>query len=147
MAILKGDQFVFAVRVPGELDTTTTLRVLYQTAGGRSKSRDEIDISTKDIDGTDYGKKTETISFEGYMSSNDPALTQLEKHIDDATFAEILEININTKKAKVGKYMISSFDVDYPDEESATYSFEAKLIGNTTEETLQEVPAGATTID
>lgn len=147
MAILKGDQFVFAVRVPGELEESSTLRVLYQTAGGRSKSRDEVDISTKDIDGVDYGKKTESISFEGYMSTDDPALAQLEKHLDDATFAEILEININTKEAKVGKYMVNSFDVDYPDDESATYSFEAKLVGNTTTETLQEVPEGATTID
>lgn len=147
MAIIKGQEVVFAVRFTDELSASETLRVLYQTSGGRSKSRDEIEISTKDVDATDYGKKTETISFEGLMSDGDPALAQLEKHIDDATFAEILEININTLKAKVGKYMLSSFDVEYPDDESATYSFEAKLVGNTTEETLAEIPAGATTIE
>lgn len=147
MAILKGQEVVFAVRFQDVGDEESTMRVLYQTSGGRSKSRDEIDISTKDIDGTGYGKKEETISFEGLMSDNDPALVQLEKHIDDATFAEILEININTLEAKVGTYMLSSFDVDYPDDESATYSFEAKLIGNTRAETLMEVPTGATTID
>lgn len=145
MAILKGQEIVYAVRFTE--GTEQTLRVLYQTSGGRSKSRDEIDIATKDVDATDYGKKTETISFEGLMSTDDPALEQLEKHIDDATFAEILEININTLEAKVGKYMVSSFDVDYPDDESATYSFEAKLIGNTTRETLVDVPEGATTIE
>lgn len=142
MAILKGQEIVYAVRFADE-----TLRVLYQTSGGRSKSRDEIDVATKDIDGTDYGKKTETISFEGLMSSDDPALEQLEKHIDDATFAEILEININTLEAKVGTYMVSSFDVEYPDDDSATYSFEAKLVGNTKKETLVEIPEGATTIN
>lgn len=147
MAILKGQEIVYAVRFKGVDPEDTTLRVLYQTSGGRSKSRDEIDVATKDIDGTDYGKKTETISFEGLMSDNDPALTQLEKHIDDATFAEILEININTLDAKVGTYMLSSFDVEYPDDESATYSFEAKLIGNTTKETLTVLPTGATTIN
>ena len=145
MAILKGQDVVFAVRFTE--GTEQTLRVLYQTSGGRSKSRDEVEISTKDLDGVDYGKKTETISFEGLMSTDDPALEQLEKHIDDATYAEILEININTLEAKVGKYMVSSFDVDYPDDESATYSFEAKLIGNTTSETLATVPDGATSLD
>lgn len=147
MGILKGQEVVFAVRFKGTDDADETLRVLYQTSGGRSKSRDEVEISTKDIDGTDYGKKTETIAFEGLMSTDDPALTQLEKHIDDATFAEILEININTLTAKVGKYMVSNFDVEYPDDESATYSFDAKLTGNTSEEVLTEIPAGATTID
>lgn len=146
MAILKGSDVVYAVRFTGSLPGDTVLRVLYQTSGGRSKSRDEVEVSTKDIDGTDYGKKTETISFEGLMSDTDPALEQLEKHIDDATFAEILEINVNTLKAKVGTYMLSSFDIEYPDDESATYSFEAKLQGNTTEETLESVPEGATTI-
>lgn len=146
MAILKGQEVVFAVRFTDETEEAT-LRVLYQTSGSRSKTRDEIEISTKDIDATDYGKKSESITFEGLMSTDDPALAQLEKHIDDATFAEILEININTLEAKVGKYMISSFDVDYPDDESATYSFDAKLTGNTTKETLTTVPEGATTIE
>lgn len=146
MAILKGQEVVFAVRFTDSQSAIETLRVLYQTSGGRSKSRDEVEISTKDLDGVDYGKKTETISFEGLMSTDDPALTQLEKHIDDATYAEILEININTLEAKVGTYMVSTFDVDYPDDESATYSFEAKLIGNTTVETLTAVPEGATSL-
>ena len=146
MPILKGQEIVYAVRFTNGVDTESTLRVLYQTSGGRSKSRDEIDIATKDLDGTDYGKKTETISFEGLMSTDDPALTQLEKHIDDATYAEILEININTLEAKVGTYMVSTFDVEYPDDESATYSFEAKLIGNTVVETLASIPAGATSL-
>lgn len=147
MAILKGQDKVFAVRFTDGESAEQTLRVLYQTSGGRSKSRDEIDIATKDIDGTDYGRLTETISFEGLVSTDDPALEQLEKHIDDATFAEILEININTLEAKVGSYMISSFDVEYPDDDSATYSFEARLIGTTTTETLATVPGGATTLD
>jgi len=146
MAILKGQDKVFAVRFTDGATAEQTLRVLYQTSGGRSKSRDEIDVATKDIDGTDYGKLTETISFEGNMGIDDPALEQLEKHIDEATFAEILEINVNTLDAKVGTYMISSFDMDYPDDDNATYSFEAKLIGKTTKETLATVPAGATEI-
>ena len=147
MAILKGDKVVYAIRFTDEMSAEQMLRVLYQTSGSRSKSRDEIEISTKDIDGVDYGKKEETISFEGLMGTDDPALEQLERHIDEALYAEILEINIETLEAKAGKYMISSLDFDYPDDESATYSFEGKLIGNTTKETLTEAPVGATTID
>lgn len=146
MAILKGKDIVYAVRVPDEGGTATTLRVLYQTSGGRSKERDEVDVSTKDISGSAYGLKTETISFEGLMSADDPALQALEDAIDNAKYPEILEINVNTMKAKVGKYMISSFEVEYPGDDNATYSFEASLVGDTTEETLTTVPAGATEI-
>lgn len=145
MAILKGDKIVYAIRFTE--GTEQTLRVLYQTTGGRSITADEVEVSTKDIDGSDYGKITETISFEGLMSTDDPALAQLEAHIKGKKFAEILEINIDTSEAKVGKYMISSLDFEYPDDESATYSFEATLIGSTTDETLTAVPDGATTID
>lgn len=143
MAILKGKDIVYAVRVPGEGDKSDTLRVLYQTSGSRSKERDEVDVSTKDISGSAYGLKKETISFEGLMSADDPALQALEDAIDNAKYPEILEINVNTLKAKVGKYMISSFEVEYPGDDNATYSFEASLVGNTTEETLKTVPAGA----
>lgn len=146
MAILKGKDIVYAVRVPDEGGTSTTLRVLYQTSGSRSKGRDEVDVSTKDISGSAYGLKTETISFEGLMSADDPALQALEDAIDNAKYPEILEINVNTMKAKVGKYMLSSFEVEYPGDDNATYSFEASLVGDTTEETLTTVPAGATEI-
>jgi len=142
MAVVKGKDKIFAVRVPdGELGNV--LRVLYQTSGSRSKSRDEIEVSTKDISGSDYGNKTETISFEGLMAKDDPALEALEKAIDDGEFVEILEIDINTLEAKVGKYMISTFDVEYPGDDNATYSIEASLVGETKTETLTEVPEGA----
>src|SRR5690606_5078510 len=146
MAIIKGDKIVFAIRFTDDASAEQTLRVLYQTSGGRSISRDEIDISTKDIDGTAYGAKEETISIEGLMSTDDPALERLKEDIRRARYAEILEINIDTLEAEVGTYMLSSLDFEYPDEESATYSFEAKLIGETEIETLTEVPTGATTI-
>lgn len=147
MGILKGDKIVYAIRFKDETSSEKMLRVLYQTSGSRSISADEVEISTKDIDGTDYGKVTESISFEGLLGTDDPALEQMKAHIKGKKFAEILEINIDTLKAEVGKYMISSLDFEYPDDESATYSFDAKLSGVTTDETLTEVPEGATTID
>lgn len=147
MAILKGDKKIFAIRFMDETSQEQLLRVLYQTTGGRSISADELEIATKDIDGSDYGRITETISFEGLVSVDDPALKQLEAHIKGKKFAEILEINTDTSEAIVGKYMISSLDFEYPDDENATYTFEATLIGETWEETLTEIPEGATTLD
>lgn len=142
--VIKGSNVVFAVRFTDELSAEQTLRVLNQTAGSRSKERDEIEINTKDIEGSDYGRKTETISFEGLITTDDGALAYLESCVDDALYAEILEINIETKLAKVGTYMVSSLEYDYSDDESATYSFEAKLSGVTAEETLVTVPVGDT---
>ena len=142
--VIKGSNVVFAVRFTDELSAEQTLRVLNQTAGSRSKERDEIEINTKDIEGSDYGRKTETISFEGLITTDDGALAHLESCVDDALYAEILEINIETKLAKVGTYMVSSLEYDYSDDESATYSFEAKLSGVTAEETLVAVPVGDT---
>ena len=77
------------------------------------------------------------------MAKDDPALEALESAIDDGEFVEILEIDINTLEAKVGKYMISTFDVEYPGDDNATYSIEASLVGETKTETLAEVPEGA----
>lgn len=144
MAILKGDKIVYAIRFTD--GTEQTLRVLYQTNGSRSIEADEVSVNTKDIDGTNYGAVTESISFEGLMGIDDPALAKLKELIKGKQFAEILEINIDTKEAEAGDYMINSLSFEYPDDDNATYSFEAKLSGTTTTETLTTVPAGATTI-
>ena len=147
MPVLKGEKIVYAVRFTDEQSQQQILRVLYQTTGGRSYEADEIEVNTKDIDGVDYGAVTESISFEGIMATDDPAIDYLKDCIKTKKLAEILEINTDTKEAEVGKYMISSLEFEYPDEDNATYSFEATLVGSTTKETLTEVPAGATTID
>lgn len=142
--IIKGSNIVFAVRFTDELSAEQTLRVLNQTGGSRSKERDEIELNSKDVNGTEYGKKTESISFEGLLTEGDGAFDYLDSCINDAQYAEILEINIETKAAIVGLYMVSSLETDFSDDESATYSFEAKLSGETTNETLTLVPAGDT---
>lgn len=138
--VIKGSNVVFAVRFTE--GTEQLLRVLNQTGGSRSKERDEIEINTKDLEASDYGRKTETISFEGLITKDDGALAHLESALDDAEYVEILEINIETLEAKAGTYMISSLEYDYSDDESATYSFEAKLSGDIATETLVSVPDG-----
>jgi len=124
--------------------TEQTLRVLNQTGGSRSKEREAIEVNTKDIEASDYGRKTETISFSGLVTNGDAALDYLERCVDEGLYAEILEINVDTLVAKVGTYMVSSLSFEYPDDESATYTFDATLSGEITEETLTVLPAGDT---
>lgn len=142
MAILRGGDKVFAIRFEDE-EEEQVLRVLYQTDGGRTITADETEINTKDIDGVDYGAVTEEINFEGFVSTDDPALDKITADLRGKKFVEILEIDINSLDAEVGNYMISNLDFGYPDKESATYSFTAKLSGRLTNETLTEVPEGA----
>lgn len=138
--VINGSKKVFAVRFTE--GTEQLLRVLNQTGGSRSKERESIDINTKDISASDYGRKTESISFEGLMTEGDAAYAYLDSAIDDGEYVEILEINTETLEAKVGQYMISSLEEEYPDDDSATYTFEATLIGDTTTETLATLPIG-----
>lgn len=140
--IKRGNGIVYAIRFQDELDAQQTLRVLNQTGGSRSQSYDEIEISTKDLEGTDYGKKTETVSFEGIVTRGDKALAKINELADAKKFVEILEIDVESKKAIVGNYKINTIDFDYPNDDSVTYSIEAKLFGKKTEEDLLKVPEG-----
>lgn len=140
--IKRGNSVIYAIRFTAEPGGEQTLRVLNQTSGSRSQEYDEIEISTKDIEGSDYGKKTETISFEGLATRGDAALTKINELADQKQYVEILEIDIDTKEAVVGSYKIDTIEFEYPNDESVTYSIEAKLFGAKTSETLETVPAG-----
>lgn len=140
--IKHGSKTVYAARFTDSESQVQTLRVLNQTGGSRSKEYDDVEISTKDLSGVDYGEKTETVSFEGLVTRDDPALAKIEELADAKQFVEILEIDIDSLKAKVGSYKVNSLEFEYPNDDSASYSFEATLFGDVTEETLTTVPAG-----
>lgn len=142
--IKRGNTVVYAIRFQDELDGAQTLRVLNQTGGNRSQTYDEIEISTKDIEGSDYGKKTETVGFEGLVTRGDVALQKINEMADNKQYVEILEIDTETKEAVVGSYKIDSIELEYPNDDSVTYTIEAKLFGSKKTETLVTVPAGAT---
>ena len=127
--IKRGNSIIYAIRFTDELDGSKTLRVLNQTGGSRSQSYDEIEISTKDVSGSDYGKKTETVSFEGLVTRGDVALKKINYMADNKQYVEILEIDVDAKEATVGSYKIDTIDFEYPNDESVTYSIEAKLFG------------------
>ncbi|HET6528954.1 MAG TPA: phage major tail protein, TP901-1 family [Balneolaceae bacterium] len=140
----QGDEFLFAVVIPGvDPDPDTTARVFNQTDGGRTIEADSVDLSTKDKTGSGYGPVTESVSLEGVLTENDPAITYIEDSIRGRQFVEILKINTRTLDAERGSYMLSSFEETYSNGEFSTYSVEASLNGVITKETVTQVPAGA----
>jgi TP901-1 family phage major tail protein len=139
-----GDDFLFAVVIPDEAGgTETTARVFNQTDGGRTIEADSVDLSTKDKTGSSYGAVTESVSLEGVLTQDDPAIPFIENAIRGRRFIEILKINSRTLDAERGSYMLSNFEDTYSNGEFANYSLEASLNGSVTKETLTEVPEGA----
>ncbi|RAS74432.1 phage major tail protein, TP901-1 family [Priestia endophytica] len=138
----RGDETLYAVKIPN--DTGSTLvRPFNQTDGSSSMESDEIELNTKDKSGSDYGSVTESLSLEGIITEGDPFPDYVKKSIRQKKMIEIYEINIRTKKAEKGMYMISSFERTHSNGEFSTYSLEATLNGTITEETLTEIPTGA----
>lgn len=139
-----GDEFVFAVVIPGvDANPDVTARVFNQTDGGRTIEAGDIELNTKDKSGSGYGQVTESVSLEGVLTQDDPAITYIEDSIRGRVYVEILKINTRTKEAERGNYKLSNFEDTYSNGEFANYSLEARLDGNVTKETLTEVPAGA----
>ncbi|MDQ0270722.1 phage major tail protein, TP901-1 family [Cytobacillus purgationiresistens] len=138
----RGEEILFAVEIDG-VDGATLVRPLNQTAGSSNKSADTIDLNTKDKSGSDYGNITHEISIEGIMTEGDPSLEHFDSAMDEKRLVKIHEINTRTLEAKVGDYMISSFEYSFGNSEYVTYSLSASLNGKRTLETLTLVPEGA----
>ena len=138
----KGEDTIYLVEV--KTDTGKELvRPFDQTGGGTSLSSDDIDVSTKDRTGTEYGDVTQTVSLEGEIAEGDIFIKATKKAIRNKEFVKIYEVNTLTNEAEYGFYKINSFDLEYPNGESSTYSLEGSLFGNVTEITLTEIPEGA----
>ena len=67
----------------------------------------------------------------------------MKQAIRNKKFVKIYEVNTLTKEAEYGFYKVNSFDLEYPNGESSTYSLEGSLFGKVTEITLTEIPDGA----
>lgn len=138
----RGEEFLFLVEV--ETETGDTLvRPFNQTGGSVNIAADAIELSTKDKTGSDYGDVTQEITLEGIITEGDPFVDEMKKKLRNKELVKIYEVNTRTKKAEYGMYMVSAFDRDYAHPEYATYSLTASLNGDTTEETLTEIPDGA----
>ncbi len=142
----KGEDTLYLVEV--KTDTGKELvRPFDQTGGGTSLSSDDIDVSTKDRTGTEYGDVSQTVSLEGEIAEGDIFIKATKKAIRNKEFVKIYEVNTLTNEAEYGFYKINSFDLDHPNGESSTYSLEGSLFGKVKEIKLTEIPEGAPEFD
>lgn len=140
----RGDEYLFVVEIPPETTGSAVKhRFFNQTDGSVKEESDAIELKTKDKSGSDYGDGSAAISLEGIITEGDTSVDYIKKARRKKEFVKIYEVNTRTKKAEWGMYMISSFERTYSNGEFATYSLEAELNGELTEETLTEVPVGA----
>lgn len=142
----RGEEFLFVV-VIDDGNGEKLVRPFNQTSGSTSDEADSIDLDTKDKTGSDYGKVTRSVSFEGVITQGDPFVKAMKKKIRNKEFVKIYEVDTRTKEAEVGMYMISSFEREFSNGDFATYSLEGSLNGELTEQTLTEIPAGAPSSD
>jgi len=119
------------------------MRPFDQTDGSTSFDIDELEVATKDRQGTDYGDITEVRSFEGQLVKEDPFIPAIKDAIRNKRFVEIWEVNVVTKEAEKGMHMISDFEMTHAHGDFAEYSLEARLFGEVTTEELEEIPEGA----
>src|SRR5690625_503571 len=113
--IYKGEEFLYLVETVTETDTEL-IRPFDQTGGGTSISADEIELDTKDRSGSDYGKVTQTISLEGNITEGDPFPDYIKKAMRNKEFVKIYEVNMRTKEAEYGMYMLTTFDRERSEE-------------------------------
>ncbi|MGG1594908.1 phage major tail protein, TP901-1 family [Terribacillus saccharophilus] len=143
----RGDEFIYLVGIEDEAGAVTDHRPFNQTSGSTSESSDEIELSTKDKTGSDYGDFTKTVSLEGIITEGDPAIKFIRSQQRRKRMIRITELNTRTLETETGYYMISTFDREFSNGDFATYSLEAALNGELTEGTLTEVPEGAPASD
>lgn len=138
----KGEDTVYLIDLGDGL-----IRPFDQTGGSTSFEIDELEVSTKDRTGVDYGDVTETRSFEGEIVEGDPFIDGVKAAIRAKKFIEIYEVNLKTEKAEKGVHMISSFELEHEHGDFATYSLEGKLFGEAESITLTEIPEGAPALE
>lgn len=138
----KGEDVIYLIEVEGD-NGASLIRPFDQTGGSTSITADELEVSTKDRSGTDYGDVTETRSFEGEIVYGDPFIPAIKAAIRGKKFVKIYEVDLITNKAEYGMHMISTFDREFSNGDFATYSVDANLFGTPCSMDLTEIPDGA----
>ena len=135
---MKGEDVLYLVDLGDGL-----IRPFDQTGGSTSITSDDLEVSTKDRTGVDYGDITEVRSFEGDLVHGDPFIKSAKRAIRNKRFIEIYEVNLITKEAEKGIHKVNTFDLSYDHGDFATYSLDASLFGDVEEIELTEIPEGA----
>lgn len=134
----KGEDFLYLVDLGDGL-----IRPFDQTGGSTSISSDDLEVSTKDRTGVDYGDVTEERSFEGDLVYGDPFIDGAKDAIRNKRFIEIYEVDLKNNKAEKGIHKINNFELSYDHGDFATYSMDASLFGDIQKIELTEIPEGA----
>lgn len=137
-AEFRGDEFLYLVKVDEE-----DHRIFNQTDGSHDISADSIELNTKDRTASDYGNVTETISIDGVLTEDDPAVAYLKTAIRTKQLVTITEVNTRDLTTETGLYKLDSFNKTSSNEDFAMYSIGATLSSTISEGTLTEVPEGA----
>lgn len=138
----RGDEFLYLVEIDDK-GNGKDHRFFNQTDGTSSIETGDIELDTKDRSGSDYGNVTESLSIEGVLTQDDPAIPFVKKQARNKKFIKITEVNTRTLETESGMYKIDSFEQTNSNGEFATYSLEASLNGEIKEGELEEVPEGA----
>src|SRR5690625_6450284 len=88
------------------------IRAYDQTGGSTTIEADELDVSTKDRSGRDYGEVTESRSFEGELVYGDPFVDVIKAAMRNKKFVKVYEVNLKTNKEEYGMHMFSNFERD-----------------------------------
>lgn len=143
-AEFKGEEFLYLVEVTdGDGGAGVEHRLFNQTSGSTSSEADAVELSTKDKTGSDYGTVAQTVSIEGVLTDEDPAVAFVKKAQRNKQFIKIIEVNTRNESTESGMYMISSFERSFAVDEHATYTIEASLNGKLEDGTLTTLPEGA----
>lgn len=139
----RGDEFIIAAKIKDQTNQSILVRPFDQTEDSHNIEADEIEAESKDRSYSDYGKRKETRSFSCTLAEGDPYYPAVKAAIRNGEYMEIYEINMRTKEAEAGNYMITSFERSSSNGEFVSYSVEVKLSGSVRAETLTEIPKGA----
>src|SRR5690625_954940 len=134
----KGEDVLYLVDLGDGL-----IRPFDQTGGNTTITSDDLEVSTKDRTGVDYGDVTEERSFEGDLVHGDPVIKGAKQAIRNKRFIEIYEVNLITNEAEKGIHKINTFELSYDHGDFATYTLDAALFGDVEEIELTEIPEGA----
>lgn len=134
----RGDDFLYLVEI-----NNNDVRIFNQTDGTTSIESDDIELDTKDKSGADYGSVTETVSIEGVLTEDDPAIPFIKNAIRNKKMVKITELNTRDLSTESGNYKINSFEKSSSNGEFATYSIDATLNGSIKKGELTEIPDGA----
>src|SRR5699024_2612267 len=135
---MKGEDVLYLVDLGDGL-----IRPFDQTGGSTSITSDDLEVSTKDRTGVDYGDNTEERSFEGDLVHGDPFIKGIKQAIRNKRFIDVYEVNLITNEAEKGLHKINTIDLSYDHGDFATYSLVATLFGDVEEIELTEIPEGA----